>query len=571
MKSDVFFENFELLTDAPNGIQKMRELILQLAVLGRLVEQSPDDESAYSLIDKLTAEKGGKRNQLGSPKFTEILDLEFELPETWRLSRIEEFSLLVTDGEHKTPTRINQPEVPLVTAKNVRDGYLDLKNTDFVSNDTAYKCWKRCNPSHNDILMVCVGATTGRLCLIKNPISFVLVRSVSLIRVNEKYIYPEYVALALKSPILQSQIWKNVKQSAQPCLYLNKIQNLFIPIPPLSEQKRIVSKVDELIALCDKLESSSQKQQELQNKLNSAALYRMLSADSQEEFEQDWQRICSNFDLLYDNPINVEKLRQAILQLAIRGKLVEHNPEDEPASFLIERINGEKKQLVKKKNIKQIKVLPIKNEDLPFELPDKWEFVRMGDITEKLGAGSTPLGGRSVYRENGIKFIRSQNVWNNGLKLENIAFISFDIHERMNGTFVEQGDILLNITGASIGRSSIVPDNFDEGNVNQHVSIIRLIDKTIREYIHLCIISPYIQNLIMSEQVGISREGLSMNRLKEFLIPIPPLAEQKRIVEKVEHLMGLFDELESKLRSSRGDSEKLMDSVVKGLLEEAAA
>jgi type I restriction enzyme S subunit len=141
----------------------------------------------------------------------------------------------------------------------------------------------------------------------------------------------------------------------------------------------------------------------------------------------------------------------------------------------------------------------------------------------------------------------------------------------MNGTFVEQGDILLNITGASIGRSSIVPDNFDEGNVNQHVSIIRLIDKTIREYIHLCIISPYIQNLIMSEQVGISREGLSMNRLKEFLIPIPPLAEQKRIVEKVEHLMGLFDELESKLRSSRGDSEKLMDSVVKGLLEEAAA
>jgi type I restriction enzyme S subunit len=343
------------------------------------------------------------------------------------------------------------------------------------------------------------------------------------------------------------------------------------PLPPLAEQKRIVAKIDELMALCDKLEARRQKKQELQRKLNSSALDKILGAENQEEFEQNWKRICENFDLLYDNPENVEKLKQAILQLAVQGKLVEHNQEDEPASVLIEKTEVKKKNLVKEKKIKQIKGLPIKNEDLPFELPDEWEFMRMGNIAEKLGAGSTPLGGSSVYQESGIKFLRSQNVWNNGLKLENVAYISSEIHKKMNGTLVEPGDILLNITGASIGRSSLVPDNFDEGNVSQHVSIVRLVDKTIREYLHLCIISPYIQSLIMSEQVGISREGLSMNRLKEFLIPIPPLEEQKRIVEKVEQLMGLCDELEAKLRKAREDSEKLMETVVKGLLEGAAA
>jgi len=264
-----------------------------------------------------------------------------------------------------------------------------------------------------------------------------------------------------------------------------------------------------------------------------------------------------NFELLADAPNGVQKLREIILQLAVMGKLVPQNPEDESASVLIEIIKVEKKRLVKEKEIKSIKVKPIDNKELPFELPVGWEFCRLGDITKKLGAGSTPLGGSSVYQESGIKFIRSQNVWNNGLKLENIAYISSEIHERMNGTFVEPGDILLNITGASIGRSSVVPDDFDDGNVNQHVSIVRLIAKATREYLHLCIISPYIQALVMSEQVGISREGLSMTRLKEFLIPIPPLVEQKLIVSKVDELMSLCDKLEARRQKKQEIQSKL--------------
>ncbi|HII01968.1 TPA: hypothetical protein HA351_10095 [Methanosarcinaceae archaeon] len=275
-------ENFDLLYDNPENVEKLRKAVLQLAVKGKLVEQDEGDEPASVLIEKITAKKDRKQNQLNSSKVTEILDLKFKLPKTRRSSRIGEFSLLVTDGEHKTPTRIDQTEVPLATAKNVRDGYLDLENTDFVSYDTAEKCWKRCNPSHNDILMVCVGATTGRLCLIKNPINFVLVRSVSLIRVDEKYIYPEYVAIAMKSPFLQSQIWRNVKQSAQPCLYLNKIQNLFIPLPPLNEQKRIVERVEQLIGLCDELERKLRKGREESERMMEAVVRGLLESAAAE-------------------------------------------------------------------------------------------------------------------------------------------------------------------------------------------------------------------------------------------------------------------------------------------------
>jgi len=182
----------------------------------------------------------------------------------------------------------------------------------------------------------------------------------------------------------------------------------------------------------------------------------------------------------------------------------------------------------------------------------------------RIGSGSTPRGGKETYISDGIKFIRSQNVWNNGLKLDNIAYISKEIHNKMSYTCVMPKDILLNITGASIARSCLVPDNFDEGNVNQHVSIIRLINVDIRNYLHLSIISPYFFNSIMSIQVGISREGLSKKNLELFLVPIPPLNEQKRIVAKVDQLLKLCDKLEERLNNANKLSAELMESALNG-------
>ena len=173
-------------------------------------------------------------------------------------------------------------------------------------------------------------------------------------------------------------------------------------------------------------------------------------------------------------------------------------------------------------------------DEIPFDLPDGWAWARLLPLTTKIGAGSTPTGGAAVYSDFGVKFIRSQNVYDDGLVLDDVAYISESINQKKAGSIVKAKDILLNITGGSIGRCALVPDDFDIANVNQHVIIIRLVDAGLRHFLHSVIISPYIQEQIFSRQVGSGRGGLSAETLSTFLIPVPPIQEQSFIQEKLE-------------------------------------
>ncbi|QDU39717.1 Type-1 restriction enzyme EcoKI specificity protein [Maioricimonas rarisocia] len=254
-----------------------------------------------------------------------------------------------------------------------------------------------------------------------------------------------------------------------------------------------------------------------------------------------------NFGHLADAPGGVKKLREMILQLAVQGKLVEQDPNDEPAERELERIAKARRELVAKGNVRSSKQMPLPDlDEAPFLIPPSWQWTRIGSLMEKMGAGSTPLGGRKVYVDQGVPFLRSQNVWNDGLRLDGVARIPKDIHERMAGTHVHARDVLLNITGASIGRCAVVPDPFASANVSQHVAILRPIERRFSDFLHLCVISRFFQERVMRVQVGVSREGLSMTRLRHFPVPFPPLAEQRRIVAKVDELMSLCDELEAR-------------------------
>lgn len=184
----------------------------------------------------------------------------------------------------------------------------------------------------------------------------------------------------------------------------------------------------------------------------------------------------------------------------------------------------------------------IENE-IPFELPEGWAWSRLHPLTIKIGAGSTPAGGAAVYSNSGIKFIRSQNVYDNGLVLNDVAYISEEINQKKSGSIVKPQDILLNITGGSIGRCALVPDDFDIANVNQHVLIIRLVEVSLRQYIHSVIISPYIQEQILSKQVGSGRGGLSAETTSSFLIPIPPIQEQYAIQDKLQQCISCVSEI----------------------------
>ena len=254
--------------------------------------------------------------------------------------------------------------------------------------------------------------------------------------------------------------------------------------------------------------------------------------------------------------MDTKALRQKILDLAIHGKLVPQDPSDEPASVLLERIREQKKQMVKEgklkaKDIKNDTIIFVGEDNLhyekfqdgsmkciedeiPFDVPEGWEWCRLLPLTIKIGAGSTPTGGAAVYSTSGIKFIRSQNVYDDGLILTDVAYISEEINQKKSGSIVKPKDILLNITGGSIGRCALVPDDFDIANVNQHVIIIRLVNPELRKYLHDVITSPYIQEQILSRQVGSGRGGLSAETLSTFLIPLPPMNEQVSIIKKLQ-------------------------------------
>ena len=242
--------------------------------------------------------------------------------------------------------------------------------------------------------------------------------------------------------------------------------------------------------------------------------------------------------------MDTKKLRQKILDLAIRGKLVPQDPNDEPASVLLERIRAEKERLIKEGKIKRSKKstsdTPHYENDVPFEVPEGWEWTTINDICSKIGSGSTPRG--SNYAKEGIPFFRSQNVYNDGLVYDDIKYISEEVHENMIGTEVRAKDLLLNITGGSLGRCAIVPDEFQKGNVSQHVCILRTII-VLPAYLHLFIISDYFAaTMILS---GSGREGLPKYSLETMQFPLPPIEEQKRIVAAVNKWFALIDTLET--------------------------
>lgn len=244
-------DHFEVLYELPENVKELRQTILQLAVMGKLVRQEEGD----GVVDQERLGSLGRGSKEGA-RTTSLIDPPARpvLPANWAWLPLRAVTSLVTDGEHQTPPRVARG-VLLATAKNVRDGFLDLTSTDFVSSSTAEKCRRRCCPTDGDILMVCVGATTGRLTVLTEPPEMVLVRSVALVRPDMSKISSNYLALLLNSPLGQQQIWAGVKRSAQPCLYLSRIDEIMGTIPPFAEQERIVAKVGGLMTLCNDLEA----------------------------------------------------------------------------------------------------------------------------------------------------------------------------------------------------------------------------------------------------------------------------------------------------------------------------
>ncbi len=546
MDPNIFFTNFEMLAEAPNGVQKLRELILQLAVMGKLVPQDPEDEPASILIEKIKKEKtqlikegkNGKRKN--SQKITRE-EIPYNLPTSWEWTRLSDISY---DWGQKKP--------------DVEFTYIDVasinKELGLISDDL-----KVLNPEN--------APSRARKIVKKESVIYSTVRPYLLnIAIVDKDLDPEpivstafavlhphsgisnrYLYHYLRSKPFTSYVESEMKGMAYPAINDAKLYKGLIPLPPLAEQKRIVAKVDELMALCDQLEARQQKKKELRSKLNSAALDRMLSAESQDEFEENWRRICENFDLIYDNPENVEKLRKAVLQLAVQGKLVPQK-EDNSGSYILKEASAEKIPVKIGRNEKSKKLSLIEKDKIPYVLPRGWKIFRAAEIcqfkTGKLNSNKAVSDGKYHF------FTCSKETYR-------IDTYSFDCEALLLAGNNAQGVYSLKYYNGKFDayqRTYVITTNKD---LIDYVYLKYLLETKLEE--------------LKKSSLGTLTKYLTVKILSNLVLPIPPLAEQKRIVEKVEQLMGLCDELEGKLRKAREDSEKLMETVVRGLLEGAAA
>ncbi len=573
MNLETFFNNFDLLADAPNGVQKLKELILQLAVMGKLVPQDENDEPASVLIDNIQFQKqlllkeGIIKKEKPLPVI-EADEIPFELPKGWEWVRLDNLCELITKGSSPKWQGVNYVEsgngTLFITSENVRNYFVSLEKSKYVE-DKFNQIEPRSILKNNDILMNIVGASIGRTAIYESNEIANINQAVCLIRIvaQSTLINLTYLLHFFNSPICISFMFDKQVDNARANLSMGNISKFPIPLPPLAEQHRIVAKVDELMALCDRISERQQKRRETRIKINNAAIGQLLTAREPEVFNKSWQHICNNFDLLYSTPDNIGKLRQAILQLAVQGKLVPQDENDEPASVLLEKIKFEKELLVKQGKIKKFeKLSPVKADEVPFALPKCWNWVKLQDIFIVITDGDHQPPPKT---ESGIPFLVIGNVRQGVINFTDTRFVSEEYFLSIDEIRIpRKGDILYTVVG-SYGIPVII-DTEQPFCVQRHIAILKPSKLLELIYLKYLLKSELIFSQSTNCATGIAQKTVPLNGLRNIIVPLPPINEQKKIAFKVNQLMSLCDELETKLTQSVTNSEKLMETAVRQIL-----
>ena len=482
--------------------QELKNSILQLAVQGKLVPQCKDDEPASELLKRIRAEKEKPKKKDGRlPKITED-EIPFDIPESWKWIRLNDIASITYGG---TPARTNSSfwngNIPWVKIGDIKNKYISTteeKISEQGLNSSSAKVFPK------GTILYTIFATIGTVGILNiDAATNQAVAGVTFFgEYSRDYMY--YVLIGLKDILVSKG-----KGMAQMNINLTILKNTPIPIPPIAEQKRIVAKLEELMPLVE----AYGKAEEQLSKLNA-------------EFP--------------------DKLRKSILQQAVQGKLTERDPADEPALELLKRIRDTKKKLVTKGEVYREKELTsILDDDMPFDLPDSWCWCKLGEITKLITKGSSPSwqGVSYTTQEKGILFVTSENVGVNEMLLEKRKYIEAKFNEMHPASILQKGDLLTNIVGASIGRTALFQEEIDNANINQAVCIIRLIDTTLTQYLLMYLNSSTAIGFMVSKSVESARANLSLTAVTNLMVPLPPLAEQKRIVKRVEELLALCDEL----------------------------
>jgi type I restriction enzyme S subunit len=543
-------------------IKKLRELILTLAMQGKLVKQDPKDQPASELLKEIQAEKdrlikeGKSKKQKDLPPIKPE-EVSYAVPEGWEWVRLGEIGIINPRNEVEDSLITGFVPMPLISEgmanlhtfaerpwSEIKKGYTHFADGD-VGMAKITPCFENAKSCVFKGLPNGIGAGTTELHIFRNTFNSVV---------------PVFLLFYLKNPkflaFAESKMTGSAGQKRVPTPLFTE---LLIPLPPIAEQKRIVAKIDQLMALCDKLEAQRNARSDKRLAVHTAAINRLLTAADKNDFDAAWQFITRHFDPLYSVKENVAELKKAILTLAMQGKLVKQDPKDQPASELLKEIQAEKKNLASREGAnarrKEKELPPIKPEEVPYQVPKGWVWVRLGEVGEtNIGLTYSPTN----ISEKGIPVLRSSNVQNGRLDFNDIVRVQMDVKE---SALVKEGDLLIcarNGSKALVGKTAMITGLNEPMAFGAFMAIFR---SRINKYILRFINSPLFRRMI-DEVNTMTINQITQENLKNTAFPLPPLAEQKRIVAKIDELMALCDRLESQIDQATAKQTALFDAVL---------
>jgi type I restriction enzyme S subunit len=549
------------------GIKKLRELILELAVRGKLVAQNPDDEPASKLLERIEAEKaqlvkeGKIKKQKTLPPVSDD-EKPFDLPEGWEWVRLGHIAQINPRNQVDDSTHVSF--IPMASVSTSYSGshdheiksWSEIKTgfTHFADGDVAIAkitpCFENSKAAIFSNLSNGAGAGTTELHVAR-PYGFLEQRFVLLVFKSPRYLIEG-----------ESQMTGSAGQKRVPKSYF---EGTPIQLPPLAEQQRIVAKVDELMALCDQLEQHSEHQLTAHQQLTDTLLATLTESANAQELNDNWQRLAQHFDLLFSGPMGawaIDRLKDTILQLAVMGKLVPQNPDDEPASKLLERIEEEKTRLVKEGKIKKPKKLPpVSDDEKPFELPEGWEWCRLSTLVTALGDG---LHGTPTYDNSGKYFFVNGNNLKDGKidikpDTKKVSFEEYQKHQKP----LDETTILVSING-TLGNVGFY--NNEPVMLGKSACYFNLMAELTKLYFKRLLESQYFLEYASRKATGSTIKNLGLKAMHDLPIAMPPTSEQHRIVAKIDELFALCDQLKDRLQQTSKTEQHLTNAIVEQAL-----
>ncbi len=562
-------QHFDTALESPDGIKKLRELILTLAMQGKLVKQDPEDQPASELLKEIQKEKARlavtERSRSARDKSLPPIkpeEVPYPVPEGWVWVNLDYISSTIDYGTSKK-TCENQRLIPVYRMGNIVEGELIDENFKYIDKniDDLPKLYLK----NSDILFNRTNSyeLVGKSAIYKGQDDIATFASYLIrIRLFVDYLFPVYIVMAMNTPYYRkTQIEPEiVQQCGQANFNGTKLSSTLIPLPPLAEQRRIVAKIDELMALCDKLENQRNARNDKRLAVHTAAINRLLTAAHKNDFDSSWQFITRHFDPLYSVKENVAELKKAILTLAMQGKLVKQDPKDQPASELLKEIQAEKERLIKEGKIKKQKELPpIKPEEVPYPVPEGWEWTRLIELGYwALGSG-LPLNiqgdsGQDILLckvsdmnlPGNEKFILSTN---NSVSKDIANEYRLSISEPMTIIFPKIGGAIATNKRRILTRLTVIDNNC------LGITAYKQIDT---EWLFKLLLSFDFSNY----QTGTSVPAISQGTIGEIIVALPPLSEQRRIVAKIDELMALCDKLENQIDQATAKQTALFNAVL---------